>query len=153
MKNTRCWSWALIKVVTNSGDSTVNTGENSISEPATVRGRVACADSRQRGTAHPRAKFCLPCSFSYLIGLIVHLVRVQVCRCRINLPIFSWQPKFVTDEVCLLLRGLTVSLFCLFFFAKNQNPPLDTVLSPLCLPFRPEIYFDCIQLSPWSSKW
>lgn len=27
----------MIKVVTNSGDCTVNTGENSIREPATVR--------------------------------------------------------------------------------------------------------------------
>lgn len=43
----------MIKVVTNSGDCTVNTGENSISEPATVRRgkRALTAD----GAAESRA--------------------------------------------------------------------------------------------------
>lgn len=114
MKNTRYWSWALIKVVTNSGDCTVNTGENSISEPATVKGGVgwgAYTDSSQRGreygTAHPQARLCPRCSFSYLIGLIAHLQRVQVYWYRINLSFF------VTVEIRLWWG--TVLLLCLTF--------------------------------------
>ena len=48
MKNTRGRSRALIKVVTNRGDSTVNTAENSISELAAGEGTV-CAGSPTGG--------------------------------------------------------------------------------------------------------
>ena len=87
----------MIKVVTNSGDCTVNTGENSISEPATVKGGGgvgggAYTDSSQRG----RVQHCAPTGdavssllfFVPRIGLIVHLQRVQVYWYRINLSVF-----------------------------------------------------------------
>jgi len=115
-------------------------------------GGEACADSRRRGreqnAAHPQAKLCPRCSFSYTIGLIVHLQRVQVYWCRINLPVF------VTVEICRWWGIYFATRFNVSpYLAKSHNPPRDTILSPLCPYLKSEIHFDCIQPYPRSSKW
>jgi len=114
-------------------------------------GGEACADSRRRGreqsAAHPQATLCPRCSFSYPIGLIVHLQRVQVYWCRINLP------GFVTVEICRWWGSYFVPRFNVSpYLVKSHKPPRGTILGPLCPSVRSEIYFD-FQPYPWSSKW